>query len=302
MLTFEIRRQPIEESELQSPDDVPSLVEMRVWNDDLPEDVLKEHLDAAEIDLEANVSELLSYPAATAVYTTGANEDTRVNAAMFVFTDVYSYELLATLPIDSMEDYQADVQDWFESAQLVERDPYPGEGNGEDEDAGDAEDSGAAGATDEASAQVKGLWLRLADFKPLESESSSDDPDGTAIYEAKAAEGLTVTILRTYNPGNTLTPAKVAEFIATTSDISEDDVSVTVPEAGEAPFPVAEEYPFAMAEFMTGEEGEEISNAALCFFPDELFFFVHMQGTEDVIAEHSEEIQKWFQGAAFVQQ
>jgi hypothetical protein len=68
---FEIRRQPIEESELQTPEDVESLIEMQVYDED-------GNTDAIEVDTEAKeFFEHFSYLCATASYVMGKNEDTR---------------------------------------------------------------------------------------------------------------------------------------------------------------------------------------------------------------------------------
>jgi hypothetical protein len=68
---FSIRRQPIEESELRTPEDVRDLIEMRVDNEN-------GDTDAIEVDTEAEeLSEHFSYPCAVALYEMGQNDEAR---------------------------------------------------------------------------------------------------------------------------------------------------------------------------------------------------------------------------------
>ena len=114
MLTFEIRRQKIEESELREPDDARGIIEMRVNNDDGDED---------DIDVETypnGITEHFSYPCATAEYTTGQNEDTRKNASLFIFTDVYCFEVAISAAADWFEDYEDRATEWLTALEFVE--------------------------------------------------------------------------------------------------------------------------------------------------------------------------------------
>ena len=119
MVTFEIRRQKIEDSELQMPKDVEDLIEMRVNNDDIDEKFLEENRGSIDVDTDASeFAEFFTYPCATAKYITGANEDTRQNASLFIFTDRYSFEVAVSMAADSVEDYEEAVRGWLKSLKL----------------------------------------------------------------------------------------------------------------------------------------------------------------------------------------
>ena len=121
LLFFEIRRQTIEESELQSPDDVPSLVEMWITNDEIDEDAIKAHMEDARIDTNAGeFAEIYTYPCAVAEYMTGQNEDTRKNMTLFLFTDVYCFVVEASVGADWVEDYEERIMGWFKGLELVD--------------------------------------------------------------------------------------------------------------------------------------------------------------------------------------
>ena len=123
LLTFEIRRQPIEESELQKPDDAQGLIEMRVHNSD-------GDLDDMEIETHpSGISEHFSYPCATAQYTTGQNEDTRKNASLFIFTDAYCFEVEISATADSFEEYENRMAEWLTALEFVEDGVSTGGGN-----------------------------------------------------------------------------------------------------------------------------------------------------------------------------
>ena len=114
-------RQKIEKSKLQNPEDVEGLIEMRVNNDDIDKDFLDINRKSIDVETDAsNFAERLTYPCATAEYTTGANEDTRRNASLFIFTDIYCFEVSVSIAADAYEEYQTDSLEWFESVQLVE--------------------------------------------------------------------------------------------------------------------------------------------------------------------------------------
>jgi hypothetical protein len=118
---FEIRRQAIADSELQKPEDVKGLITMRVENDDIPDGVRQENLGSITIDAKASeYTKLFTYPCVVAHYLTGANEDTRANTALFIFTDTYCFEISATMPTDVAQDYEEPVKKWFKSLKMVE--------------------------------------------------------------------------------------------------------------------------------------------------------------------------------------
>jgi len=113
-LMFSIMRQPIEESELREPGDVPGLVEMWVNNGEGDEGSMKVDTNAGEF------AKLYTYPCATAEYTTGQNEDTRKNAALFIFTDKYSFIVEASVAADFAEDYGERTKGWLAGLEFVE--------------------------------------------------------------------------------------------------------------------------------------------------------------------------------------
>ena len=135
LLTFSIRRQPIEGSELQHPDDVPGLIEMWTNNDDT--------MRRVQIDTHAGVvlSELYTYPCAFVGYVTGRNEDMRENMGIFIFTDRYCFVVEASVAADWAMDYQERIMEWLATLEFVE-----GEGA--------VETSGAPGAIPAAQGQV----------------------------------------------------------------------------------------------------------------------------------------------------
>jgi hypothetical protein len=114
VLTFMIRRQKIEESELQKPDDVPSLVEMWVNNDN-------EDLSSIKVNTKASeFAELYSYPCAMAEYKSGNNEDTRMNQTLFMFTDVYCFIVEVSVAADSAEDFEGRIHNWFRGLEFID--------------------------------------------------------------------------------------------------------------------------------------------------------------------------------------
>ena len=121
LLTFELRRQTIEESQLQMPEDVPSLIEMHVWNDEVDEDIMKTNWDNAKINTNASeFAAMYTYPCATAEYLTGQNEDTRHNVSLFIFTDVYCFVVAISVGADWYEDYEERIQGWLKGLEFVE--------------------------------------------------------------------------------------------------------------------------------------------------------------------------------------
>ena len=115
LLWFTLRRQPIEESRLLSPDDVQRSIEMRVHHDDGDADSIYVDTDASEF------AEKFSYPCVTAEYKTGQNEDTKLNMSLFIFTDVYCFLAEASIAADWAEDYEDRLSDWLAGLELVEK-------------------------------------------------------------------------------------------------------------------------------------------------------------------------------------
>ena len=112
---FTIRRQPIEDSQLQKPDDVQSLIEMRVSNDD-------GDADSIDVDTEADeFAKIFKHPCATASYQTGQNEDTRMNAAVFIFTGEYCFTAEVSVAADFADDYEEQALGWFKDLKFVEK-------------------------------------------------------------------------------------------------------------------------------------------------------------------------------------
>jgi hypothetical protein len=114
---FLIHRQPIEESELRSPDDVRDFIEMRVYNDEGYDEGSSEaeaRMRTIEIDDKAEgLSARFSYPCAMAMYEMGWNEDTRRYVSLFIFTDKYCFFAEASAPVDMYEDYENKFVEWF---------------------------------------------------------------------------------------------------------------------------------------------------------------------------------------------
>lgn len=120
-LSFTIRRQTIEESELQKPEDVNDLIEMRVNNDMVDEDRMKANANSIKFNAYASeLSELYTYPCATAEYMTGQNEDARQNVSLFIFTDIYCFLVEVSVAADWAEDYENSIIKWFNSLEFVE--------------------------------------------------------------------------------------------------------------------------------------------------------------------------------------
>ena len=121
LLTFEIRRQTIEESQLREPDDVQSLIEIRVYNDEVDEETIIANMKS--INVNTNVSELAelyTYPCVVAGYMTGQNEDTKQNVSLFIFTDVYCFAVEVSVAADWAEDYEGKIMGWFKGLEFVE--------------------------------------------------------------------------------------------------------------------------------------------------------------------------------------
>jgi hypothetical protein len=57
------------------------------------------------IEPESDVADLLSYPAAMALYETGESEDTRIIRDLYVFTDQWLFRVKAVFPADWAEEY-----------------------------------------------------------------------------------------------------------------------------------------------------------------------------------------------------
>ena len=121
LVTFEIRRQPVTSSKVQRPKDVEVLIKKRVDNDPIGDEMLKANRKKTRIKTDAReFTEVLTYPCATAEYATGANEDSRMNSALFIFTDLYTFEVLVSIPLDSYDDYREKSRAWLASLKFVE--------------------------------------------------------------------------------------------------------------------------------------------------------------------------------------
>lgn len=286
VVTLEIRRQKIEGSELQGPEDVEGLIEMRVNNDDINEKILEENRGSINVNTDAaEFAKRLTYPCATAEYLTGANEDTRKNVSLFIFTDLYCFEVAISLPTDAADEYAESTREWFKSLKLVE---------------------GTAKAASEkkktADVKITGLWLEIPDFPEDVNIEMATDKEGMAAWVAEVDTGLILTILRYPNPNNALTTKNVAEFVSKVAKIPQGEVSVTVPDKNDRPFPAAEKYPFAAAECKNSDGNKEILNVFMLFFPKNNFFMVHVQAEdEEILAKNEADIERWFKAMAFVQ-
>ncbi|MCL2001696.1 MAG: ankyrin repeat domain-containing protein, partial [Planctomycetes bacterium] len=96
------------------PDDVRSLIEMRVHNDGGDEDDIDINTD------DIYLAEFFTYPCAAALYTTGHNEDTRKNVSLFIFTDVYSFEVAISATADWFKEYNDRLAEWVMALEFVE--------------------------------------------------------------------------------------------------------------------------------------------------------------------------------------
>lgn len=286
VVTFEIRRQKIEGSELQNPDDVEGLIEMRVNNDDIDKKILEENLGSIDVKTDAaEFAKRFTYPCATAEYLTGANEDTRKNVSLFIFTDLYSFEVAISLPTDAAEEYAESTREWVKSLRLTEGAAKPTSGNKKAPDV-----------------KIKGQWLEIPGFPEDVNIEMATNKDGMAAWVAQVDTGLILTILRYPNPNNALTTKNVAEFVSKVAKIPQDEVSVTVPDKSDRPFPAAEKYPFAVAECKNRDGDKEILNVFMLFFPKNNFFMVHVQAEgEEILAKHEEDIERWFKAMTFVE-
>ena len=112
---FIIRRRPIEDSELQEPDDVRDYVETLVRDSGGNE----EHFDV-DTDAEGLV-DLFGYPSAMAIYQTGQDEYACMTAVVYIFTDEYVFEAEMSVGVPCFEDYEDRMSDWLAGLELVEK-------------------------------------------------------------------------------------------------------------------------------------------------------------------------------------
>jgi hypothetical protein len=118
-----LHRQPIAESELQSPADVSGIIENWVLNfEGYDEDKEKEYLEAIEV--EENAEELsahFSYPCAVATYNMGWYEtDVYKYVSIFIFTDEYCFRAEASAPLAKYGDYEDKFAEWFAGLELAD--------------------------------------------------------------------------------------------------------------------------------------------------------------------------------------
>jgi hypothetical protein len=110
-LRFTIAKQPIEDSELQKPDDVTNYI--NVTNADGSEVEI-------EVDTEAETfTKLYSYPCATEEYKVDEGEGTRAYAMLFIFTDKYCFYVEVSTTEDSVADYQPRLAKWLTGLEFV---------------------------------------------------------------------------------------------------------------------------------------------------------------------------------------
>jgi len=121
VLTFEIRRQEKEGSELQDPEDVENIISMRAFNEEDEEDG---KANMATIKIKENPSEfsqIYKLPCAMAEYQTGPKGDKVHNASLFIFTDVYCFLVEAEITAGLAKDYEERLMGWFMGLEFVER-------------------------------------------------------------------------------------------------------------------------------------------------------------------------------------
>lgn len=129
------------------------------------------------------------------------------------------------------------------------------------------------------------------------------DDKGVVAHQARIDDGLILTIIRHPNPNNALTVKNVAKFVSGIAKISENKVTVNVPEGGRAsPFPAAGEYPFAAATYETVEDGKKLLNYDMFFFPSDSLFLFHLQAeSEALLDKHDGDLEKWVKTMKFVE-
>ncbi len=66
----------------------------------------------------ARLAEHYSYPVALAEFLTGENEDARKSFDLFIPTDAWMFRAHVTIAVDSLEDYEDQVLEWFTSMTL----------------------------------------------------------------------------------------------------------------------------------------------------------------------------------------
>ena len=89
-------------------------------NDDIDEDAIKENMENIEVETDlSELAQIYSYPCAGAQHITGANEDTRYNVSLFIFTDVYCFLVEASVAADSFDDYEERILNWFRDLKFV---------------------------------------------------------------------------------------------------------------------------------------------------------------------------------------
>ena len=112
---FIIRREPIEDSELQEPDDVRDYIETLVHDSGGDEDSL-------DIDTEAKeFVKLFDHPCAMAIYQTGQDEYASMTAAVYIFSDEYFIEAEISVGVKWFDGYEDRVLEWLVGLELVEK-------------------------------------------------------------------------------------------------------------------------------------------------------------------------------------
>lgn len=247
-------------------------------------------IDPDDVEITESVEELeeiYSHPVATALYTTGENEDMRGNQDIFIFTDEWIFRVHLSLVADRMDDYDAEeMKDWFENMKFVDRDP-----SGTSDNEEESQDGHASGAD----AGVDGLWLRIPDF-PDDAEviEFTADDDGEVTYIRALDDGAFVLGIYRTPAGDETTPEKVKESIVESVKDSGGDADDIEFDAGAEDFAELLSYPCMTAEYEIGENEEAKRVAILGVFADDYVFLVQAAGAADTFGEYSDRSEEWF--------
>ena len=188
-----------------------------------------ENMEEDDIDVDENPDELTAifknkYPVAAATYTTG-EEETRMEADIFIFTDDWVFRVDFSIASESAEKYAPQIEGWCNSMKLRD-----GGGGAKEAEARDAEAKDAG---------VKGLWVELPGL-PESSQTvftAQSRGEGPAYFERTIDDGkLVVSIERVYrenNKGEERGPDDAGkltaelELLRKEREIGEDDMNVT---------------------------------------------------------------------------
>ncbi len=267
-----------------TPDDTGKLV---VKLQSLRKDIEIHPEDVEITESVEELEEIYSHPVATALYTTGEDEDMRGNQDIFIFTDEWIFRVHLSLAANRMEDYDADeMKDWFENMKFVDRDPSR---------ASDNEEGNQDGQASEVDAGVDGLWLRIPDF-PDDAEviEFTADNDGEVTYIRGLDNGaLVLGIYRTPACDET-TPEKVKESIVKSVKDSGGDADDIEFDAGAEDFAELLSYPCMTAEYEIGENEEAKRFGMIAVFTDDHVFLLQAMVAADRFDEYSDRVEEWF--------